>query len=43
MLLREVLEPDTPEYENATRDLAKFLALARVSTAYAISLVGDES
>jgi hypothetical protein len=40
MLLREVLEPDTPEYENATRDLAKFLVLARVSTAYAISLVG---
>jgi hypothetical protein len=43
MLLREVLEPDTPEYENATRDLAKFLVLARVSTAYAISLVEDES
>lgn len=43
MLLREVLEPDTPEYENATRDLAKFLVLARVSTADAISLVEDES
>ena len=26
MLLREVLEPDTPEYENATQELAKFLS-----------------
>jgi hypothetical protein len=45
MLLREVLEPDTPEYENATQELAKFLVLARVSIADALAIVeaDDES
>jgi hypothetical protein len=45
MLLREVLEPDTPEYENATQELAKFLVLARVSIADALAVVeaDDES
>lgn len=42
VMLREIIDPESLEYEHATQELAKFLCLARVSAAEALSIVEAE-
>ena len=42
VLLREILESESPEFKHATQELMTFLCLARVGTADAISIVEAE-
>jgi hypothetical protein len=45
VFLREVLEPDSPQFKHATDELETFLKLSRVSVADALSIIeaDDES